>query len=508
MAATLTGTPVAVVWASGSNPAGQSITIPADATAVYMFWTYYTSADGNGLSSVTLNSVSPDQTFEIPTAATDQGGTGVAVWYNPATGSQTLDPAWDASPTEGPVAIVAFVKDGDTTAWRDADADNQDGSTACSVTLTTVSGDLVLKFDQRYDTSNNPPSLSSGWTNGATTDNNSEHARLSYISATGTTQACNSEDEAYSTVVAVSIPAASSDVSRSLTGQSATTSAGSITESISYAISGSQATIAQGSITESISYQLSGTSATSSNGTLTSGVSYSLSGSVSTTSSGTITPVGGDGGDVSRSLTGEQTSISAGSLTSDVSYAISGSALSASSGSVGADVTITLTGIQISAAQGSVSASGGDAVEPQRSTGAGRPRKTRKTREKQERILVTIDNETFNVSSQEEAVSLLEKAAVEAQKLANTQSQKVVELRKRREKRDGYLNKTPIKIDPPSISVSFDNGESVFIGEIEDIKDRIFDSYRQAAENAEIALLIQKSIELDNDEALVLLLLE
>lgn len=505
MAATLTGTPVAVVWASGSNPAGQSITIPADATAVYMFWTYYTSADGNGLSSVTLNSVSPDQTFEIPTAATDQGGTGVAVWYNPATGSRTLDPAWDASPTEGPVTIVAFVKDGDTTAWRDADADNQDGSTACSVTLTTVSGDLVLKFDQRYDTSNNPPALSSGWTNGATTDNNSEHARLSYISATGTTQACNSEDEAYSTVVAVSIPAASSDVSRALTGQSVTVSAGSVSESISYPLSGSQATIAQGSITETVSYQLSGIASTASSGSLTGDVSYGLAGSSSTVSSGTVTPVGGDSGDVSKAITGEQSTISSGSLISGVSYSISGSGLSASSGSVGVDVTVALTGIQLSVSQGTIAASGGDIAEPQRSNGAGRPKKTRK---KQERVLVTIDNETFNVSSQEEAVSLLKKAAVAAQELAIAQSQKVVELRKRREKRDGYLNKTPIKIDAPSISVSFDNGEPAHINEIEQIKDKIIESYREAAENAEIALLIQKSIELDNDEALVLLLLE
>lgn len=207
MAAVLTGTPVAVTWAAGANPAGQSITIPSDATAVYMFWSFYTSADGNGLASVTLAGNAPAQTFEIPTAAVDQTGTGVAAWYNPATGSQTLDPAWDAAPEEGATCIVVFVKDGDTTAWRDADADNQDSTTACTVTLTTVSGDLVLKFDQRFS-GTTPPSLSSGWTNGQTHNNNSESARLSYISATGTTQVCDSEDDNYSSVCAISIPAA------------------------------------------------------------------------------------------------------------------------------------------------------------------------------------------------------------------------------------------------------------------------------------------------------------
>jgi hypothetical protein len=221
MAAVLTGTPVAVTWAAGANPAGQSITIPADATAVYMFWSFYTSADGNGLASVTLNGASPNQTFEIPTAATDQTGTGVAAWYNPATGSRTLDPAWDAAPEEGSTCIVVFTKDGDTTAWRDADADNQDGAAACSVTLTTVSGDLVLKFDQSFSA---VPSLSSGWTAGQTHSNNSEGARLSYISATGTTQVCASEDENYSSVCAISIPA-SSGSDATVSGQTLTATA-------------------------------------------------------------------------------------------------------------------------------------------------------------------------------------------------------------------------------------------------------------------------------------------
>ena len=209
MAAVLTGTPVAVVWAAGADPAGQSITIPADATAVYMFWTFYHGTAGYGLASVTLAGASPSQTFETPTAATDNTATGVAVWYNPPTGSQTLDPAWGAAPVEGPTTVVAFVKGGDTVAWRDADAANENGATACTVTLTTESGDLVIKYDQRYDTGANVPALSAGWTNGATQDNNSEHSRLSYISATGTTQVCNSEDNAYSSVCAVSIPAAS-----------------------------------------------------------------------------------------------------------------------------------------------------------------------------------------------------------------------------------------------------------------------------------------------------------
>lgn len=207
MAAVLTGTPVAVAWGTSANPAGQSITIPADCTAVYMFWAFDgIDADGAGLSSATLNSASPSESHALATAAGYLPATGVCAWYNPATGSQTLDVAWTQAPVEGPVCIVAFVKDGSTTAWRDVDSAHASGTTAVSVTLTTVSGDLVIKFDQRYDAGGNAPVLTSGWTNGQTqTGQASENARLSYISATTTTQACASENEDYSSIVAIAI---------------------------------------------------------------------------------------------------------------------------------------------------------------------------------------------------------------------------------------------------------------------------------------------------------------
>lgn len=210
MAATLTGTPTVITWASGQNPAGQSITIPSDATAVYMFWTFFHATDGHGLASVTLNGNNPSQTFEMPTGGSGlYVATGVAAWYNPATGSRTLDPSWDAAPAEGPTTIIAYIKGGDTTAWRDADADQDEDRNAVSVTLTTVSGDLVIKYDQKFVGPPNfesVPSLTSTWSSGQTGSNVNEGVRLSYISATTTTQVCDSEDENYSSIVAISIP--------------------------------------------------------------------------------------------------------------------------------------------------------------------------------------------------------------------------------------------------------------------------------------------------------------
>lgn len=202
MAAALTGTPTAVTWAAGINPAAQNISIPADATAVYMFWSYYVGSSA-GLASATLASASPSQQTELQNS---NRSCGVCAWYSPATGTQSLDVAWDAAPSEGATCVVAFVKDGAIDTWRDADVDNDQSTTAVTVTLTTVAGDLVIKFDSRYISI---PSLTSGWTNGQTQSNNSQGSRLSYISAASTTQACASEDEDWSSVVAISIgPAA------------------------------------------------------------------------------------------------------------------------------------------------------------------------------------------------------------------------------------------------------------------------------------------------------------
>lgn len=204
MAATLTGTPVAITWAAGANPAGQSVTIPSDANLVAMGWAFYDGNAGSGLLSATLNGAAPDQVSEavtINTGGLEEVAGGVAVWFNPATGSQTLDPAWDGNPTEGPTTIVAFVKGADTSALRDIDSANTTAGTANSVTLTTVSGDLVLKWDQGQTA----PGTSAGWNSEQTAANNTENMKLSSISASGATQACDSENENFSTIAAISI---------------------------------------------------------------------------------------------------------------------------------------------------------------------------------------------------------------------------------------------------------------------------------------------------------------
>jgi hypothetical protein len=207
MPATLTGTPVAINWASGATPAAQNVTIPSDATGVYMSWAYDgVDANGHGLASATLNGNTFTRAGELPTAAGFYPATGLAFWYTPATGVRSLQVSWDIAPVEGPTCIVFFTKDGPSDGWRDLVFDHDIDANAVSATLTTVVGELCVKFDQRFDGSENPPTLTSGWTNGATGGNVDEGCRLSYITATATTQVCASENESYSSIVAVSIP--------------------------------------------------------------------------------------------------------------------------------------------------------------------------------------------------------------------------------------------------------------------------------------------------------------
>jgi len=191
-------------WGFSADPTPQDITVPSDCTAMYMFTSSYSGNSGNGLSTATLEGVSVDEVSGVTDTETTVS-VSVAAWYNPGTGAnQTLDISWSAAcVTFGPSCIIVFVKDGDTTGWRDVDHEANTATTATSVTLTTVADDLVIKFDRKDLAS---PSLSSGWTNIVAGIEVDDGTRTSSIVATTTTQVCDSEDESYSGIVAISIP--------------------------------------------------------------------------------------------------------------------------------------------------------------------------------------------------------------------------------------------------------------------------------------------------------------
>jgi hypothetical protein len=204
--AAVIGTPVEVDWAAGATPAAQSVTVPSGATAAYMFWSMYGTGTGDGLASVTLNGNAPDEVFEVPDEASFVMGAGVAVWYEPASGAQNLQPVWDSAPFEGPTTAFVCVEDSNIVGWRDADAANN-STTQQTITLTTLSGDLVLAYDAKF---NATPDNEAGYTSLLTVSNNSEFGRLRSIVASGATQAASTQNTDGSGIVAVSIPDAAS----------------------------------------------------------------------------------------------------------------------------------------------------------------------------------------------------------------------------------------------------------------------------------------------------------
>lgn len=204
MAAVPCSTPgEAVVPGGAQNPAAVNITIPADCTCVVLFWTTLNYSSGlGGIASVTLDGNAPTDAYELNHAPTYKVATGIAAWYSPATGTKALDIAWDQLPEEGPTCGVAYIKDGAFSVAASG-LQHTENADACSTTLNGIaSGHLVLKYDQKFGTT--APSLSSSWTNILTTTNGvNQAARLSYISATGTSQVCDSENEDFSTIAAI-----------------------------------------------------------------------------------------------------------------------------------------------------------------------------------------------------------------------------------------------------------------------------------------------------------------
>lgn len=197
-----------ITWAGGINPPGQTITVPAGCTAAYMFWTYWNGSAGYGLLSGTLAGLVAGETDEL-VGTTQTVACGVCAWYKPSEGPQTLDVAWDAVPSEGSTCTVVYVRGG-ALGWRDMQFDHNISATVVSASVVSVQSDLVLKHDQRWDANAplDPPSLSTGWVSWGTHFNNNEGSRTSSINSTvdGLT-VCNSENESYSSISAISIPA-------------------------------------------------------------------------------------------------------------------------------------------------------------------------------------------------------------------------------------------------------------------------------------------------------------
>lgn len=207
MAAEITGTPAAVTWGSAQDPTSQNVTVEADASHAFLTWTFWPNTDGMSVTQwPTLNGLSPDENIELARSVGDESATGAHVWRDPPSGTQAVDLSWEDTVGEGPNSFFGCVR-GAASALVDIDTNQGAASEAISVTLSGLkSGDLCIKHDMV--TASSPPSNTSGWNSLATITNvNLESSRLAWISASGSTQDCPSEDEAWSTIVAFAFTA-------------------------------------------------------------------------------------------------------------------------------------------------------------------------------------------------------------------------------------------------------------------------------------------------------------
>jgi hypothetical protein len=179
------------------------VTVPSGCKAAVFTWSYYNAASGHGLASATLNGAAPDATAEIATqiGGSDAPATGIAVFLNPASGSQTFAHSFDAATTEGPARALTFLTaDGAIAVRGSLGVDSDFSSNAASVALTGLTaGDLVVAMDQKFAAD---PANQSGWTSLLTGNVNNEHFRVRSIAASGSSVTATAQGPNYSSIAA------------------------------------------------------------------------------------------------------------------------------------------------------------------------------------------------------------------------------------------------------------------------------------------------------------------
>lgn len=144
--------------------------------------------------------------------------------------------------------------------------------------------------------------------------------------------------------------AGGADVNVNLTGQAATSAAGSMGNTHARAVTGQAATGAQGSVGNTRAHAITGQAATGAQGSVASTRAMVLTGQAATSALGTLTPA------KVLALIGLGVTTSAGTVVAAVAAALTGQAATLQQGiiSAGSNVTVALTGQAMTAAQGSL----------------------------------------------------------------------------------------------------------------------------------------------------------
>lgn len=187
-----------------SSSGNITVTVPEDCTAAYVFLGGNYSSSG-GYFTATLGGNAQDESIHTGGSTSYTNG-GAVAFYNPPTGTQTLALTFAQSISMGMGGVIAYVKGGDTTGWRDADIDQQTSTTQCTATVSSSTTDLVLGLHTRITSY---PGVPSGWTQvGSNVYYNSVRGLAAQCDSPGGTTTSHAGSYCnYSVVSAISIPA-------------------------------------------------------------------------------------------------------------------------------------------------------------------------------------------------------------------------------------------------------------------------------------------------------------
>ena len=284
---------VALNLGTSATPGAQTITVPADAQLVVVHATSYTS--GGLTLSISSNF---SGSFTTTTAGDGSDKCHIAYAVVSSTGTKTITPVWSAAVTDGPIFVVTFVNNVNTSDFlREAKAYNVNtqGSTT-NTTITSTVSDLVLALERQSFTTT-APTVMSGFTSITTSGINNLGTRLQSCNAPGaTTTTLQSSGTDFPGFAAISIKAAAAGAytlvaqggSYSLGGGSVVLKRGKlvIASGGNYTLTGQNANLVKGRVltAQAGTYVLTGGSANllRSKVLVSSGGSYSLTGASAT----------------------------------------------------------------------------------------------------------------------------------------------------------------------------------------------------------------------------------
>lgn len=250
-----------------------------------------------------------------------------------------------------------------------------------SVTAVAASGFAigVLALDTDNGQANAAIVNTSGWTSVATDSDTSSDASYngSYLdftssgskSITWTFNADPSSGANRVAALAVSFnTGGGGGASVAATGQTATTSTGTVKPALAVAAAGQSATFTPGTVRAALSKAITGGSITSSAGTVTPSISVALTGQTINSSTGTVSPPG----TTSVALTGQTITSAQGAVGQALAVPLTGSTVTSSQGTVvpqsAGTTTVAITGQTIAASQGALGKSLANALTGQTSS--------------------------------------------------------------------------------------------------------------------------------------------